>query len=351
MDRDVDGGRDRVGSRGDRDTDQKASLREPTLSKNDQTLSDRDQTASDSDQTASDSDSAGSRSDQRSSDQDQAASDRDFEKEGSHTPASRDAHEESRDEREDATDDRRVAEGQRRDSGDLRARTTSQRDQTAAARDEAARLRDAQAELIEATIASSDEPLAKKLQMLREQVAAERAHAAADRRRAAAERTEAARERAGLEAELATSHLDDLTGAYRRTMGDLVLSNEIARARRADERFVIGFVDVDGLKVINDRDGHPAGDSVLRTVVGTIRSCLRSFDPIVRYGGDEFVCGLSGTDVEEVRRRFDAIERMLKGESVGITVGLAALQDGEMREQLIARADAALLEAKAQRRR
>jgi len=134
-------------------------------------------------------------------------------------------------------------------------------------------------------------------------------------------------------------------------MGDLVLSNEIARARRADGRFVIGFVDVDGLKLVNDREGHPAGDRTLRTVVGTIRSCLRSFDPIVRYGGDEFVCGLSGTDVEEVRRRFDAIERMLLVESVGISVGLAALQDGETREQVIARADSTLLEAKAQRRR
>lgn len=133
-------------------------------------------------------------------------------------------------------------------------------------------------------------------------------------------------------------------------MGDLVLSNEIARARRADGRFVIGFVDVDGLRLVNDRDGHPAGDRVLRTVVGTIRSNLRSFDPIVRYGGDEFICGLSGTDIDGACRRFDAIERMLEEQSVGICVGLAALQDEETREQLISRADAALLEVKRHRR-
>ena len=133
-------------------------------------------------------------------------------------------------------------------------------------------------------------------------------------------------------------------------MGDLVLSNEITRARRADGRFVLAFVDVDRLKLINDRDGHTAGDRVLRTVVGTIRSRLRSFDPIVRYGGDEFVCGMSGTDIHEAELRFESIGQMLATESVAISFGLATLQPGETREQLTARADAALLAAKEMRR-
>lgn len=134
-----------------------------------------------------------------------------------------------------------------------------------------------------------------------------RARAAADREQAARDRINAAHERARLEAELRSAHLDQLTGAYRREMGQLALSHEIDRARRSDGRFVLAFVDVDRLKSINDRDGHAAGDRVLQTVVRVIRTRLSSFDPIVPYGGDEFICGLTGTDLGEAERRFEAI--------------------------------------------
>src|SRR5262249_2338892 len=107
-------------------------------------------------------------------------------------------------------------------------------------------------------------------------------------------------ERARLEAELQRAHLDALTGAFRRAVGRLALRNEIERARRADGRFVIAFVDVDDLKGVNDRDGHAAGDRVLRTLAATMRANLRSYDPIVRFGGDEFVCGISSIDPGEV---------------------------------------------------
>ena len=63
--------------------------------------------------------------------------------------------------------------------------------------------------------------------------------AAADRGRAATDRANVAREHARLEAELKVAHLDDLTGAYRREIGQLALSHEIDRARRSDGRFVL----------------------------------------------------------------------------------------------------------------
>jgi len=133
-------------------------------------------------------------------------------------------------------------------------------------------------------------------------------------------------------------------------MGRLALTNEIDRARRGDGRFIVAFVEVDGLKRINDRDGHAAGDHVLRTLAATLRSNLRSFDPIVRYGGDEFVCGLSGVDPESVERRFGAIDRALQDAvGVGITVGLASLPPNDTLDKLISRADAALLDGKRRR--
>ena len=104
------------------------------------------------------------------------------------------------------------------------------------------------------------------------------------------------------------------------------------------------------MKLVNDRDGHAAGDHVLKTLVWTIRSNLRSFDPVVRYGGDEFVCGLGGADLDEVERRFDQIDRSVRDEvGVGISVGLAALAADETLDELTARADLSLLDAKKRR--
>ena len=190
-------------------------------------------------------------------------------------------------------------------------------------------------------------PLTARIDKLLARLAAVRARAATERTKAAHDRAEAALERAALAAELHSAHLDDLTGAFRRELGWTALTHEIDRARRADGRFVIAFVDVDELKCVNDREGHAAGDRVLQTVVWTMRRHLRSFDPVVRYGGDEFVCGLGGADLEEVARRYEAIDRAVREEvGVGISVGFAALGAGETLDQLVARADAALLDAK-----
>ncbi|MDP9243800.1 MAG: GGDEF domain-containing protein [Chloroflexota bacterium] len=189
--------------------------------------------------------------------------------------------------------------------------------------------------------------VARAREQIRARAEADRVRAAADRERAAQDRAEAALERRRLEAELDHAHLDDLTGAFRREMGRLALRHEIDHARRGDGRFVIAFVDVDGTKRVNDRDGHAAGDQVLQTLVAAMRSNLRSFDPVVRYGGDEFVCGLGGADIDEVERRFSLIRQTLQNDvGVGISVGLAALGADETLDELTARADAALLEAK-----
>jgi len=152
------------------------------------------------------------------------------------------------------------------------------------------------------------------------------------------------------EAELESAHVDQLTGAYHRELGKVALGREIARARRADGRFVLAFIDVDGLKAINDRDGHAAGDTLLQEVVRTIKGRLRSFDLIVRYGGDEFVCGLSGTDTKEARVRFDEIASTLEHDSrIGISVGLVGLEPGDTAALLTERADKAMLAIKALR--
>ena len=313
----------------------------------DQTAADADQTAADSDQTSAERDQAYAEGDQRASDRYQASADREvaaYSESGATAPV---AYEVSRTERAAGTFSRLLTLNDRGRSAHTRVLTGDRRDQTAAARDEAARQRDARAEVIDRAIATSDAPLARKLERIREHAAVDRARAAADRDRAAKDRAEAAAERARLEFELHSAHLDDLTGAYRREMGGVALEHEVDRARRYDQCFVLAFVDVDGMKTVNDRDGHAAGDRVLQIVVRTIRSKLRSFDPVVRYGGDEFLCGLGGTGLEDARRRFAAIARTVTAEAgVGISVGLAELAEGETPDQLTARADALLLAVK-----
>ncbi len=313
----------------------------------DQSGSASDQTSSDADQTSSGTDQTTAERDQRASDKDQAAADLDRAGRTNLTPAEERAYDSSREQRASGSFERLVDRLKRAGTAHDRDQTSATRDQTATSRERASGDRDGRAAYLTESMNGTEADLLQQLEELAARAAVDRARAAADRERARLERADAARERARLESELRSAHLDQLTGAYRREMGRMALSHEIDRARRSDGRFVLAFVDVDRLKLVNDRDGHAAGDRVLQAVVRLIRARLRSFDPIVRYGGDEFVCGLTGTDLAEAERRFDTIAVAIQAETnVGISVGLAALGAGDTADQLTERADAAMLEIK-----
>jgi diguanylate cyclase (GGDEF)-like protein len=82
---------------------------------------------------------------------------------------------------------------------------------------------------------------------------------------------------------------DELTGLYNRRgvfcLGEALL----AHAGRIGQRLLVNYIDVDGLKRVNDRGGHTAGDGLLVTVAEVLRRCFRGIDLIGRIGGDEFV--------------------------------------------------------------
>ena len=335
--------------------DQRAIHAERSDSDADQAAADADQTASDQDQAAADQDEADAASDQGAAERYQTSVDQ--HRSAVAGGADLEAYEALRIARDERSASRLSTHVIRTRTARLRAQTADERDARGAARDETAQRRNVREEAMERPVAAREAPLAEKLREVRARAEAARARAEAARaravsggNRAAQDQAEAARQRARLEAELLSARLDDLTGAFRREIGRLELSHEIDRARRADGRFVIAFVDVDGMKRVNDRDGHAAGDHVLRVLVWTLRSNLRSFDPIVRYGGDEFVCGLGGVDHDVAARRFDVIGRSVQSHAgVGISVGLAGLEPDETLDQLIGRADAELLAAKQRR--
>ena len=165
--------------------------------------------------------------------------------------------------------------------------------------------------------------------------------AARDRAAAALDRHEAALDRLHAADYLRRSYRDQLTQTLHRDAGADLLNREIDRAHRVGEPLAVAFLDVVGLKAINDAHGHDAGDGVLRAVGESLRDGLRSYDVAVRWGGDEFVCVLPGSTLADAERRFADIQAALTGlcPAATVTVGLAALRPDETPQQVILRAD------------
>jgi diguanylate cyclase (GGDEF)-like protein len=148
---------------------------------------------------------------------------------------------------------------------------------------------------------------------------------------------------------------DTLTGLYTRLFLNVLGNREMARARRGGTAFTAAFIDVDFFKRINDGYGHPAGDAVLRGLGPAIRRALRETDLLGRYGGEELVLLLPGTDLaqaaivlERLRQEVAAMEvPELKGKSVTVSVGAAQMHDDDFDiADILARADSALYRAK-----
>jgi diguanylate cyclase (GGDEF)-like protein len=243
----------------------------------------------------------------------------------------------------------------------MRDETADERLETAEHRDRTAELRDRRAdagdrlERSRHVRSSGDEDVLLRAERERAIAAADRARAADDRAKAAADRQDAMRQRdeaflAQAEArhDLLVAATDELTGAYTRKFGLENLSRELERARRTDDSLTLAFIDVDGLKEVNDVQGHPGGDRLLTRVVETVRANVRAYDVIVRYGGDEFLCGLPHLSRATARDRMDKIAAILSAADAehSIAYGLAEYDRGDGLDSLIGRADTELLAAK-----
>ena len=182
----------------------------------------------------------------------------------------------------------------------------------------------------------------------RQAAAAQRAAAASDREHSKRDRRRSANDREIAASARSAADSDDLTGALRRGVGLAAVQREIERAGRTDEALVVAFVDVDGLKEVNRSSGHAAGDRLLKRVADLIATHMRPYDVVVRVGGDEFVCSLTGIDMDGVLERFTLVSEDLATppHAGSISVGLAELDAGESIDDVIHRADNALLVAK-----
>jgi len=147
------------------------------------------------------------------------------------------------------------------------------------------------------------------------------------------------------------SNSDSLTSLWNHGYFQYLLGEEIEKSSLAKSWFTMLMIDIDGFKAFNDTHGHQAGDSIIREISRIFRDISRKIDIIARYGGEEFVIILPITKKQEAlvlaERIRKAVETSHALKNITISIGVASFpEDGNTKEDLIAKADKALYEAK-----
>lgn len=149
------------------------------------------------------------------------------------------------------------------------------------------------------------------------------------------------------------TYTDDVTGLYNQRYMETVIERELALAKRNGNAFSVLFLDLDHFKQVNDTYGHLVGSRILYEVGEEIRKSLRESDITFRFGGDEFVCVLSHTNLveallvaERIRVRLEK-KRFLAKENLNIrltaSIGVASYPEHALtREEILHAADQAL---------
>ena len=161
---------------------------------------------------------------------------------------------------------------------------------------------------------------------------------------AAAVRTARDLERAVSEAET-----DPLTGLLNRRGWERWLAREEERFRRFGDPASVVMMDLDGLKAVNDLQGHDAGDRLLRRAAETLAGAVRGGDPLARLGGDEF--GLvASVGIDDARRLADRLQAELLDAGAPCSIGVAPFRVDGSFAAAITEADAAMYENKRARK-
>ena len=152
---------------------------------------------------------------------------------------------------------------------------------------------------------------------------------------------------------------DELTGVFNRRHFMELLLDERERSHRTQQPYSVALFDLDHFKTINDRFGHAGGDAVLRDFCTLVQAHMRVTDRFARWGGEEFVLLMPVTTpvesaslaVERIRSAvashdWSSMSALSADMRVTVSAGVATCVSGESAEALIARADAALYQAK-----
>jgi diguanylate cyclase (GGDEF)-like protein len=145
---------------------------------------------------------------------------------------------------------------------------------------------------------------------------------------------------------------DPVAGCMNHRAMRLRLTEEVGRAQRSRGRLSCAIVDLDDFKQVNDRFGHPVGDTVLRQAAQALMGEFRAFDRVARYGGDEFVVILPSAEQasaaaagERALARMRAV-RLPDGSGLSASMGVAEWREPMSADELLEACDAALLRGK-----
>lgn len=143
------------------------------------------------------------------------------------------------------------------------------------------------------------------------------------------------------------SFVDPLTGLWNRRRLELFVSMLVPASRRSGSAFGIVLLDIDHFKRFNDTQGHQAGDELLGRVAGVLKECARAQDLVVRYGGEEFLLVLPGTNRDAALHVAERIRVEVRERThATLSAGVDESSPERSFEQMLERADAALYEAK-----
>lgn len=145
--------------------------------------------------------------------------------------------------------------------------------------------------------------------------------------------------------------LDQLTGLYNRRSGEQRLAEEMSRAQRHGRALTVLLMDLDGLKAVNDKHGHAAGDTVIKSFADRLQRAIRGSDLAVRLGGDEFMAILPECRCEEVNRvlgRIEGLDFEFEEQKVCLrfSSGWTDFRPMDTMQEFLKRADVALYEDK-----
>ena len=176
-------------------------------------------------------------------------------------------------------------------------------------------------------------------------------------RQRSAQQKDALRE--ALERDVELAEHDALTGLFNRRRATELLEMFAKQAGRGNS-FALAIVDIDHFKRVNDAHGHAGGDLVLQAFANEAIAALRDGDILARWGGEEFLLLLPACDLDSALRVAQRLRELTvkmavplpQGGSMSFTVsiGVAALREGESASQALERSDAALYRAKAEGR-
>ncbi|MBO8127568.1 MAG: GGDEF domain-containing protein, partial [Firmicutes bacterium] len=149
---------------------------------------------------------------------------------------------------------------------------------------------------------------------------------------------------------------DPLTGLYNRLALERMLSKLWVNAQTSKTPITVAMLDLDNFKDVNDGYGHMVGDELLKEISFIIRKSLRDGDVVMRYGGEEFIILLPGTDSSGAKKPLERIRKRIEDEAftearikTSVSIGAAAYPDDRplSMDEIIEYADAALYKAKA----